>query len=70
MERKKSKDALRINVVIYDQPAAEARELKQDGVVKNNADLTRQGIHALYQRWVDERLKILRMKTFEQTEES
>jgi len=70
MEGKKNKDRLRINVTIRGQPAAQARELKQSGAVRNNADLVCQAISALYQRTVDERLKTLRLKAFEKTEES
>jgi hypothetical protein len=72
MQKKKSKnkDGLRINCIICGRPFSEAKELKQEGVVRNNADLVRQGVSALYQRIVDERLKTLRMKAFEQTEQA
>jgi hypothetical protein len=64
------KDAnLRLNITIYGQPAVWAKELKEEGIVRNNADLICQAVSALYQRFVDERLKILRLKTLERTEE-
>lgn len=67
-KRIKNKNGLRINCTIYGRLSTEAEELKHEGVVRNNADLVRQGVNALYQRMVDERLKTQRMKTFEQTE--
>jgi len=69
MEGKRDRDCLGINVTIHGQPAVEARELEQAGAVRNNADLVCQAISALYQRMVEERLKILRLKTLEKTEE-
>ncbi len=70
MYEKKKKDYLRINVQICGKPAEEAKELKQSGAVRNNADLVCQGIGVLYQKALDERLKTLRLKAFEQTEET
>lgn len=69
MQENKRKDSLRINVTIHGQPVIEAQELKKTGIVRNNADLVRQGIIALYQRTVEERLKIMRLKALEKTGE-
>ena len=65
----KTSDNLRINITLYGQPATRAKELKQSGFVRNNADLLCQAISTLYQRFVDERLKVLRLKTLERTGE-
>jgi hypothetical protein len=65
----KTSDNLRINITLYGQPATQAKELKQSGFVRNNADLLCQAISTLYQRFVDERLKVLRLKTLERTGE-
>jgi len=65
----KTGDNLRINVTLYGQPATQAKELKQSGFVRNNADLLCQAISTLYQRFIDERLKALRLKTLERAEE-
>lgn len=65
----KTGDNLRINITLYGQPATQAKELKQSGFVRNNADLLCQAISTLYQRFVDERLKVLRLKTLERTGE-
>jgi len=62
-------DSLRVNITIHGQPATQAKELKQTGFVRNNADLLCQAISTLYQRFVDERMKILRLKTLERTGE-
>jgi len=66
----KTGDNLRINITLYGQPATRAKELKQLGFVRNNADLLCQAISTLYQRSVDERLKVLRLKTLERTEDN
>jgi hypothetical protein len=67
--QKTGKVSLRLNTTVYGQPAVWAKELKDEGVIRNNSDLISQAISALYQRFVDERLKILRLKTLERTEE-
>jgi hypothetical protein len=66
----KTGDNLRVNITLYGQPATQAKELKQLGFVRNNADLLCQAISTLYQRFVDERLKVLRLKTLERTEDN
>jgi hypothetical protein len=68
-KKTKTGDNLRINITLYGQPATQAKELKQSGFVRNNADLLCQAISTLYQRFVDERLKVLRLKTLERTGE-
>lgn len=69
LKKTKTGDNLRINITLYGQPATQAKELKQSGFVRNNADLLCQAISTLYQRFVDERLKVLRLKTLERTGE-
>ena len=44
-------------------------ELRQAGFVQNNGDLLRQAISTLYQKFVDERLKVMRLKALERTGE-
>jgi hypothetical protein len=68
-KRTKTGDNLRINITLYGQPATQAKELKQSGFVRNNADLLCQAISTLYQRFIDERLKVLRLKALEGNEE-
>jgi len=70
MERRKGTESLRVNVTIRGQPAVQARELKEIGAVRNNADLVCQAIAALYQRVLDERLKTLRLRALEKAEEN
>lgn len=67
--QKIGKTSLRLNTTVYGQPAVWAKELKDEGVIRNNADLICQAISALYERFVNERLKILRLKTLEENKE-
>jgi hypothetical protein len=62
-------ESLRINLTLHEQPAIQAKELKQLGFARNNADLVSQAITVLYQQVIDQRLKALRLKTLERNEE-
>ena len=65
----KNGESLRINLTLHGQPAIQAKELKQLGFVRNNADLVNQAVTVLYQQVIDQRLKALRLKTLERDEE-
>jgi pheromone shutdown protein TraB len=69
IKKAKCDDSLRINITLHGQPAIQARELRQAGFVQNNGDLLRQAISTLYQKFVDERLKVMRLKALERTGE-
>jgi hypothetical protein len=68
-KHEKSSENLRINLTLHGQPAIQAKELKQSGFVRNNADLVSQAITVLYQQVIDQRLKVFRLRTLEGNEE-
>lgn len=58
-----------VNAQAFTKPAAQARELKQLGFVRSNADLVSQAVNVLYQQVIDQRLKTFRLKALERVEE-
>ena len=59
------KDSLRVNITLYAQIANWAREIKALGLAKSNSDLVSQAIRCFYNKIVDERLKVARLKALE-----
>ena len=65
----KKEDDLRINLTLHGRIASWAREIKSPGIARSNSDLVYQAIACFYDKIVDARLKVARLKTLEKAAE-